>query len=155
MPACFWAIWVRRSSRSRGTIAPISCDARWSGRLLAGALASNGQEDEAKEAFLLLTPSSIRPLARIHGRLFGDDAGVRLLLALDIARTGKACRGDGHGTAMAWALVGERERMLECLGEDVDRHLFYVVEDPVFDPYRDDPQFQKLLLAAGFPVGGT
>ncbi len=122
-------------------------------RLLAGALASNGQEDEAREAFLLLTPRFIRPFARIHGRLFSGEAGVRLLLAMDIARTGKTCRGDGHGTAMAWALVGERERMLECLAEDVDRHLYYVVEDPVFDPYRGDPQFQKLLLAAGFPAG--
>ena len=124
-------------------------------RLLAGALAANGQEDEAREAFLLLTPRSIRPFARIHGRLFGEEAGVRLLLALDIARTGKACRGDGHGTAMAWALVGERARMLGCLAEAVDQHLYYVVEDPVFDPYRDDPQFQKLLLAAGLPAGGS
>ena len=34
---------------------------------------------------------------------------------------------------MAWARLGERERMLECLAEDVDRYLWYVVEDPVFE----------------------
>jgi Tfp pilus assembly protein PilF len=124
-------------------------------RLLAGALESNGQEDEAREAFLLLVPRSIRPLARIHGRLFSREAGLRLLLELDIARTGKACRGDGHGTSMAWARLGERERMLECLAEDVDRYLWYVVEDPVFDPYRDDPKFREILSAAGLPVRGS
>ena len=123
-------------------------------RLLAGALDSNGQADEAKEAFLLLTPRFVRPFARIHGRLFGPEAGIRLLLELDITRTGKICRGDGHGTAMAWARLGERQRMLECLAEDVDRHLWYVVEDPVFDPYRNDTEFQRLLSDAGFPLPG-
>ncbi len=37
---------------------------------------------------------------------------------------------------MAWALLGERERMLECLAEQADWHLWYVIEEPVFDPYR-------------------
>jgi DNA-binding winged helix-turn-helix (wHTH) protein/tetratricopeptide (TPR) repeat protein len=123
-------------------------------RLLAGALASNGQDAEAREAFLLLAPRTIRGLARIYGRLFGHEAGLRMLMELDIARTGKACRGDGHGTAMGWALLGERQRMLACLAEDVEFHLWYVLEDPVFAPYRGDPEFQKLLWEAGYPVVG-
>ena len=123
-------------------------------RLLAGALESNGQPDMAAEAMLLVAPGYIRPPARIYGRLFGHDAGLRLLLELDIASKGEACRGDGHGTAMAWARLGERERMIDCLAEDVarERHLFYILEDPVFDPYRRDPRFQAVLRDAGYPV---
>jgi hypothetical protein len=116
-------------------------------------LDANGQIDEAREAFLLLVQGPVRPFARIYGRLFGRKAGVRLLLALDIARSGKPCRGDGLGTAMALALLGERERMLACIEEDADRHLWYIVEDPVFDPYRDDPRFRELLARAGLPTG--
>jgi DNA-binding winged helix-turn-helix (wHTH) protein/tetratricopeptide (TPR) repeat protein len=121
-------------------------------RLLAGALASNGRDAEAREAFLLLAPRSIRGFARIYGRLFGHQAGLRMLIEIDIARTGKTCRGDGHGTAMGWAILGERQRMLDCLAEDVDYHLWYVLEDPVFDPYRDDPGFRQLLSEAGYPA---
>ncbi len=120
-------------------------------RVLASALHGTGRSEEAREAFLLVTPRSIRPLARIYGRLVGRDASLRLLLEIDIARTGLVCRIDAMGTAMAWALLGERERMLECLREQADRHLWYVLEEPVFDPYRDDPRFQEVLAAGGLP----
>jgi hypothetical protein len=76
---------------------------------------------------------------------------LRLLLEIDIARTCRACRVDAMGTAMAWALLGERERMLECLAEQADWHLWYVIEEPVFDPYRDAPRFQEVLVAGGLP----
>jgi DNA-binding winged helix-turn-helix (wHTH) protein/tetratricopeptide (TPR) repeat protein len=120
-------------------------------RILASALNASGHPEEARDAFLLVTPRSIRPLARIYGRLFGRDASLRLLLEIDIARTGRPCRVDAMGTAMAWALLGERERMLECLAEQADWHLWYVLEEPVFDPYRDDPRFQEVLVAGGLP----
>ncbi len=121
-------------------------------RVLASALDASGQHDKAREALLLLAPETLRPLLRIHGRLFPRESGLRVMVELDIARTGEECRGDGLGTAMAWAFIGDRERMLECLAESVDDHLWYVLVEPVFDPYRDDPRFQELLLAGGFPV---
>lgn len=120
-------------------------------RLLASALNAAGRREEAKEAFLRIVPPAMRPLARIHGRLFGPEANLRALLKLDIALSDRPCRVDANGTAMAWALLGERDHMLECLAEDVDWHLWYVAEDPVFDPYRADPAFQRLLASAGFP----
>lgn len=120
-------------------------------RILASALNASGHPEEAREAFLLVTPRSIRPIARIYGRLFGRDASLRLLLEIDIARTGRACRVDPMGTAMAWALLGERDRMFACLNEQADSYLWYVVEEPVFAPYRDDPRFQEVLEAGALP----
>jgi DNA-binding winged helix-turn-helix (wHTH) protein/tetratricopeptide (TPR) repeat protein len=121
-------------------------------RVLASALDASGQKDKAREALLLLAPETLRPLLRIHGRLFPRESGLRLMVELDIARTGEECRGDGLGTAMAWAFIGDRERMLTCLAEAVDDYLWYAAVEPVFDPYRDDPRFQKLMRAAGFPA---
>ena len=40
--------------------------------------------------------------------------------------------------------------MLGCLEEGAEHHLWYVRSEPVFDPYREDARFQRILREAGF-----
>mgnify|MGYP001812231882 CR=1 FL=1 len=51
------------------------------------------------------------------------------------------------------AYVGDGDGMLECLAESAERHLWYVRVDPVFDPYRADPRFARILAEAGYGPG--
>lgn len=117
---------------------------------LASALQAKGRTREAAEVVLRTLPSWIRPALRIHHRLFGGENGLRLLLAMDAARSGRRCGRDAYETAALRARLGDRGEVLACLARAAAHHLWYVRSEPVFDPYRDDPEFRRILRAAGF-----
>lgn len=131
----------------------IELDPRSSGPagLLSASYRQSGRAAEAREAFLLLTPPWTRPFLRIHGRIAGDAAGARLVLALD-ARAHGRCGFDAWETAIARAAMRDEARAFECLDKAADHYLWYVLSEPAFDPYRDDPRFLAALAKAGFPT---
>ncbi len=122
----------------------------YSTRLLANAYYLSGDMDAGRETYYRIVPGWARPLARLSDRVIGSEATVRGLLEADIAWTGHRCRRDAHGTALAWALLQDGERMLECLDLAAEHHLFYARLEPLLDPYRDDERFQAIMRKAGF-----
>ncbi len=117
---------------------------------LASALGAAGREAEATEVFLLALPGWLRPPLRIHQRFVGAEAGVRLLLALDAAASGRPCGRDAYESAVLHARARDPDPMLACLEEAARHHLWYVRAEPIFDPYRGDPRFRQILASAGF-----
>jgi DNA-binding winged helix-turn-helix (wHTH) protein/TolB-like protein/Tfp pilus assembly protein PilF len=76
------------------------------------------------------------------------------IVAISEGRSADARRiAADHGTddslwASVYAQLGDRERMLAVLRSLIDHRNVIVLEmkdDPVFDPYRPDPQFQELI----------
>lgn len=124
--------------------------ALYSPRLLASAYRMAGDLDAAREAYYRILPGWARPAARAQDRIVGSARNLRWLVEIDILRSGRRCRADAHGTALLWATLGERERMLECLGEAARHHLWYVRVEPAFDAFRDDADFRRILLESGF-----
>lgn len=122
----------------------------WAPRLLANAHDMLGDREAARESLGRLMPAYIRPLSRIHTRLLGSDRTIRNLLAVDILGSGQTCRRDAYGTAMMWAYLRERDRMIECLEIAARLHLWYVVSEPAFRPYHGDPRFREIVSNAGF-----
>ncbi len=122
----------------------------WAPRLLANTHLLAGDEDAAKESFLRVAPAWARPLARMLGRVVGSERSLRWIFEGAIAASGRRCRDDAQGTALMWGMLGERERMLECLEEAGRVFLWYARLEPALDPYRDDPEFQRVMAEAGF-----
>ncbi len=74
---------------------------------------------------------------------------IGAVLEFLVQESGKACTNEPADAAFMLAIIGEAERMLECLDEAVlfgnfERILATNVY-PAFDPYRDDPRFIATL----------
>ena len=121
---------------------------------MASAFERNGQPAHAAESLTQALPPWMRPLARIHQRLVGPDAALRGLMAVDRFFADAPCGRDPMEAAMVWARIGDRGPLVQCLEEAAQDFLWFLASEPIFDPYRDDPAFRRIVLAAGFPVGG-
>jgi adenylate cyclase len=108
----------------------------------------NGMDDEALGAFVRGAPS---PGAEAAWRQGYDRAGymglARAALAQLISQGGEPCPNDPAYAAQLLAIVGETDRMFECLNESVERHRPErgLKVHPLYAPYRDDPRFTALL----------
>ena len=72
---------------------------------------------------------------------------LRTLLNHQASQDGRTCGNDPRVASRRLAVIGESDRMFECLNEGVElkRPCFVVKVWPAFDPYRDDPRFTALL----------
>ena len=95
-------------------------------------------------------PDSVRPVVRIFARVLGTVRILRLITELDNRANGTRCGSVAWTTAHIFASTGETDRMLECLEIASERSLFFIISEPVFDPYRADPRFQDLLARNGY-----
>jgi tetratricopeptide (TPR) repeat protein len=108
----------------------------------------NGMDDEALGAFVRGAPS---PGAEAAWRQGYDRAGymglARAALAQLISQGGEPCPNDPAYAAQLLAIVGETDRMFECLNESVERHRPErgLKVHPLYAPYRADPRFTALL----------
>lgn len=118
-------------------------------RLLANAHYALGERDAAREAFMRFMPGLVRPIARIQDRVLGTERGLCNLLWLDVRASGLPCRADPYGTALMWAFLEERDAMLACLEIAARHHLWYVAIEPLMRPYHADPEFRRIIAAAG------
>jgi TolB-like protein len=120
--------------------------------LLAKAYLFAGLNEEALEAWLSQSaiPAWARPPLRIVGRAAGLRRSMGLALSLATRLGGERCPGDAYGAAEAHAFVGDAESMLDCLQRASARTLYYVRVDPIFDAYRSDPSFERLLAQSGY-----
>jgi hypothetical protein len=120
--------------------------------LLAKAYLLAGLHEEALEAWLSQSaiPAWGRPPLRIVGRAAGLRRSMGLALSLATRLGGERCPGDAYGAAEAHAFVGDAESMLDCLQRASARTLYYVRVDPIFDAYRSDPSFERLLAQSGY-----
>jgi hypothetical protein len=68
-----------------------------------------------------------------------------------ISRSGSACTADPDQAALLLAVIGDSDRMFDCLDQAirVQRAPYIVKVWPAFDPYRSDPRFIALLRRMG------
>ncbi len=134
-----------------------SLDLRPESALIMGTLATaferNGEPDKAAESITQALPPWMQPLSRIHNRIAGDDASLRLTMGIDRLASGNRCGHNALEAAMVWARIGNREWLYECLEEASERYLWFIASEPIYDPYRGDEEFQRIVQAAGFPLG--
>jgi len=117
--------------------------------LLARAYQAAGREDEAREAFLLVSPRWFRPVLRTIDRTLGMQTSLRVVMWLDEIEQGARCPTRGMGRALVWAQLGESERMFECLDATARKNPWYLAVEPGFAPHRRDPRFAVVLAREG------
>lgn len=117
--------------------------------LLARSHLAEGDERGAIEAYAQGTPFWLRPLTRIGGRLLGPRRSASLLLGWSAIQTGQRCTPIPEGGAWAAAFVGDARLMVHCLNEAADLRRVGFMQDPVFDPHRDLPEFRAYLERVG------
>jgi class 3 adenylate cyclase/TolB-like protein len=129
-------------------------DLAWPGvvPLLAYAHHLNGDDQRASEVLIQAAPSP--EVAAAWTRAFdeGGYAGiVRAALNHHISQSGRPCANDPALVSTMLAIIGEPDRMFECLNEVVQqrRPPFLAKVWPAYDRYRDDPRFTALLRRMG------
>ncbi len=72
---------------------------------------------------------------------------VRATMDYQISQSGRPCTNDPGFASGVFAIIGESDRMFECMGEGIrlKRPAFLAKVWPAFEPYRDDPRFTALL----------
>jgi hypothetical protein len=121
-------------------------------RKLAYAHHLSGDDARAAEIVIQTAPSP--EVGAAWRRAFDEDgyAGVvRADLERQVAEGGRPCTNEPSYAAFMLAVVGEADRMFECLDEGVQlkRPNNVIKVWPGFDPYRDDPRFTALLRRMG------
>ena len=125
---------------------------RFSGRFaLAYLYLLSGMETQALEEVLRLPlPPQAKELVRTAYRAEGPRGVVRTLLELEIERTQKDCTNDPLFAAEMSAVVGDRDRMFDCLHVAQDLWArFAFLTDPLWEDYRSDPRFAAILEQMG------
>jgi TolB-like protein/DNA-binding winged helix-turn-helix (wHTH) protein/Tfp pilus assembly protein PilF len=118
-------------------------------RLLYLAYEAQGRPVDARDAYLRVVPPPARPPVRAVARIFGNAAALRCIATL--ARVYPALSPDGPwGLALALAYLGDEEAMYDSLERAEAKDLSHVRLDPVFEPYRQTPRFQRLMQEAGY-----
>jgi tetratricopeptide (TPR) repeat protein len=109
-----------------------------------------GNEVRAAAKLLELWPSFA--LRLVGWSVFAQDGYTGLLLAgLDslIQESGEPCTNAPADAALTLAIIGEADRMFECLGEIAPSKTFLssngITGHPGFNRYRDDPRFIAAL----------
>lgn len=108
----------------------------------------NGDDERALETVIQTAPSL--EVGAAWRRAF-DEAGylglVRATLDYQISQSGRPCTNDPGVASSVFAIIGESDRMFECMGEGIrlKRPAFLAKVGLFFDPYRDDPHFTALL----------
>ncbi|MHC4505078.1 MAG: adenylate/guanylate cyclase domain-containing protein [Planctomycetota bacterium] len=123
---------------------------RWPGanETLAYVHHLSGDDERAFEALLPSAPSAE---AGARWRTAFDEGGylgvVRALVEERIAESGRPCTSGPDLASYSLAIIGEADRMFECLEEGLrlKRPAHMIKVHPAFDPYRDDPRFSALL----------
>jgi TolB-like protein/Tfp pilus assembly protein PilF len=83
-------------------------------------------------------------------RAGGVEEYYRKGLELRIEETQKDCTDLPYVAARMLARLGEADRMLACLQEEVDeRRVLTILGDQVYKPYRSDPRFVAILKQMG------
>jgi TolB-like protein/class 3 adenylate cyclase/tetratricopeptide (TPR) repeat protein len=119
--------------------------------LLARAYLAQGREPEVLELFQG-DGSEAETQAELRSayKRGGPSAVYRRSLELRIAQTKKQCTEWPYWAAAYLAVLGEADRMFECLREAVhQRRPMYPLSDPVFEPHRSDPRFVAILDQMG------
>jgi hypothetical protein len=108
----------------------------------------NGNDERASEALIRAAPS---PDVGAAWRTAFDEDGyagmVRATLESQISQSGRPCTILPGRASYLFAIIGEPDRMFECLDEGVrlKRPSLLIKVHPIYDPYRDDPRFTALL----------
>jgi hypothetical protein len=81
----------------------------------------------------------------------GYKAVVRAVLDYQISQSGRRCTRVPQTAGLMLALLGEQDRMFECLDEAIRLKTApsFVKVWPAFEPYRSDPRFIALLRRMG------
>ncbi len=72
---------------------------------------------------------------------------LRAVVNHQASQSGRPCTNDPLGASHMLAVIGEPDRMFECLNESVElkRPFLFAKVWSAFDPYRDAPRFTALL----------
>ena len=110
-----------------------------------------GELDKASEAFARESNDMITlPSQAIISIRTGDDATARQYLDRLIAEYGD---NGLYQQAQIWAQWRDADKTFSTLKQALDARdsgLVYLLNDPLLDPVRKDPQFKALLLQLGF-----
>jgi tetratricopeptide (TPR) repeat protein len=108
-----------------------------------------GDDADAAEVFLKPLPAELAAALRSAFEQGGYPGMIRAVLEFRIQESGKPCTNAPGDAAVFLAIIGEAERMFECLGETVpsmNYEMILVINGyPAFDRYRDDPRFIATL----------
>jgi TolB-like protein/DNA-binding winged helix-turn-helix (wHTH) protein/Tfp pilus assembly protein PilF len=134
---------------------------------LAHALDAKGLHDEAQEEYFLADQYMTGDAERVRqSRAAAKASGWKPFLrqsvegwsaALKSANDPQEAAAVADIVAEQWARLGEKERALEWLERSADARDFFapfIGVEPLYDPLRSDPRFQKLLRRIGLPEAG-
>jgi hypothetical protein len=103
-----------------------------------------------EEALRLPLPPQAEELLRTAYQAEGPRGVIRTLLELEIGRTQKDCTNDPLVAAQMSAVIGDRNRMFDCLHRAPDLWAGAAfLTDPNWDDYRSDPRFTAILEQMG------
>jgi TolB-like protein/DNA-binding winged helix-turn-helix (wHTH) protein/Tfp pilus assembly protein PilF len=135
---------------------------------LAHAYDAKGLHDEAQEEYFLADQYTGGDAERLKGdraalkatgwRRFVRQGVEGWSTALKSAKDPREAEAVASIVAEQWARLGEKEPTLEWLERSCDGRDFFVAfmgVEPLYDPLRSEPRFQKLLKRVGLPAAGA
>lgn len=92
-------------------------------------------------------------LAHAYAKAGRRDEALKLVRELE-ERSRKRGAPGGYGLAIAYAGLGDEEKVFALLERSFERHtaaIFLLKSEPLFEPFDSDPRFRDLLIRIGLP----
>src|SRR3989454_1715345 len=92
-------------------------------------------------------------LANAYAKAGRRDEALKLLRELE-ERTRKRGTPGGYGMVVAYAGLGDGEKVFALLEKSFERHtgiIFLLKSEPLFEPFDSDPRYRDLLIRIGLP----
>jgi len=92
-------------------------------------------------------------LAHAYAKAGRRDEALKLVRELE-ERARKRGAPGGYGLAVAYAGLGDGEKVFVLLEKSFERHtgiIFLLKSEPMFEPLDSDPRYRDLLIRIGLP----
>jgi len=92
-------------------------------------------------------------LSHAYAKAGRRDEALKLVRELE-ERARKRGTPGGYGMVVAYAGLGEREKVFALLEKSFERHtsiIFFLKSEPLFEPFDSDPRYRDLLIRIGLP----